>query len=104
MFKNILMEILVVVCALFSLIAAIIGLDLPIIRDAISIFFVLYGFIHFPYKIEDRIERPGLGTASVIIALSGVLSFFTGSWWYLPGALLGYFFAFIIFSRSENSF
>lgn len=96
------LEIVVVVSALFSFIAAIASLDLAVVRDLIGSFYVLYGFIHFPYKIEDRIERPGIGTASAVIALLGGLSFFTGSWWYLTLAPLGYLLSFIVFKKKRG--
>jgi hypothetical protein len=84
-------EIIIILCAIFSLIAGIIGLDLPLVRDIIAILFILYGLFHFPYSKEDRFVRPGLATSCVIFILSGVFTFFFESWWLIPiGVLLGY--------------
>lgn len=99
---NPIFELIVVLTAVFGLIAGIIRIDLPFVRDVIAIYYMFYGSICFPYKIVDRYARPGLGSGCVVIFLSGVISFFTGSWWFLPGAILGFLITGIINLRYDN--
>jgi len=76
---------------------------MPIARDLIAISYIIYGLFHFPYQQIDRYERPGLGTGCLIILLSGLLSFFFRSWWFLPLVVLGFLVPGIISARYERN-
>ncbi len=94
-------EIVVVITAIFGLLAAIFWPDMTVVRDLIAVFYIIYGLFHFPYKKEDQHARPGLGTGCAIITLSGALSFFFYSWWFLPFAILGFVLAGTINARHD---
>ncbi len=97
-------EAIIIITAVFSLVSAVFGFDMPIARDLIAIVYIIYGLFHFPYQKIDRYDRPGLGTGCVIIVLSGLLSFFFRSWWFLPFVFLGFLVTSIVNARYERTF
>ncbi len=101
-FRTPLLEFAIILCSIFGLIGAIFSFDLPVVRDAIAIIFIIYGIICFPYKKVDQYLRPGLGTGCVIITFSGILSYFLYSWWFLPGAIIGFVVAGLINAKYDR--
>ncbi len=87
---------LVVLFGVFSLIAGIISLELPLVSFVFAAYYIYFGLSSFPYPKEDRHKR-GLAIGCIIFVLAGVLTVAFGSWWFITaGMIFGYSAAYLI--------